>query len=196
MAIFKFSNAGGFGTYTRYNDFLAGNPAVIADKGSMYPIGVFTLAAAQASVVFDNIPQTYKHLQIRFIGKSTRSATDDDLRLTFNSSTGTYYRHELYGNGTNALSFSSSSTYIEVGYLLGNNSNSNSFGTGVIDILDYSNTNKNSVTKSLTGGLGLDRIKLMSGAWFNTAAVTSITLSAVNGNLQTKSSFALYGIQA
>ena len=43
-----------------------------ADAGSMFPIGEFTLASAQANVEFTNIPQTYTHLQIRAISKNTK----------------------------------------------------------------------------------------------------------------------------
>ena len=104
MAVYKFSNAGGFGNITRYNDFLAGNPAVIQDAGAYFPLGEFTLSSAQTTVTFSNIPQTYTHLQLRSIARGTATGTSGvDLYLTFNNNTTGYNGHQLYGDGASAF---------------------------------------------------------------------------------------------
>jgi hypothetical protein len=83
VAIFRFSNAGGFGTYQRYNDFLAGNPAVVQDAGAMFPLGEFTLAEIGRAVEFTNIPQTYTHLQIRFTARTVSANTENGSLLCY-----------------------------------------------------------------------------------------------------------------
>jgi hypothetical protein len=75
--------------------------------------------------------------------------------------------------------------------------NADVYCVSVIDILDYANTNKNTTVRTLQGrdtnGTGI--LALNSGAWYNTAAVTSITLAARVYNPTSISSFALYGIK-
>lgn len=204
MTVYKFSNVSGFKNYQKYNDFLAGNPAVILDKGSMYPLGVFTLASSQASIEFTNIPQTYTHLQLRGIFRSTNADTGDhNVVAAFNSdTTNTNYRiHVLEGDGATASSGNAqlSGFYGAVGLAPGNNSTSNTFGTSVVDILDYRNTNKNTTIRTLTGDdkNGSGYARLASTLWTNTAAITTITISLRNaGNFTANSSFALYGVLA
>lgn len=206
MAVFKFSNVGGFGTYQRYNDFLAGNPVVQLDKGSMFPLGVFTLAAAQANVEFTNIPQTYTHLQIRVLARSNRASTDDNIAIRFNSDTAANYsNHYLRGDGSSASASGAGSTSTISGAdITANNATASVFSTHIIDILDYKNTNKAKTIRTL-GGYDLNgsgNIRLTSGAWYkNTSsvyeAISTIRLyPATAGDWVTNSSFALYGINA
>ena len=201
MAIFKFSNAGGFGTYTRYNDFLAGNPAVNLDKGSMYPLGVFTLSAAQASIDITNIPQTYTHLQLRGIVRSSATASDANARIRFNGDTGNNYRfHFLGGNGSSA--YSGDSGVASFGYTSVSSaasSTSNTFGAFVLDILDYRSTNKNKTVRTLgavdMNGSGF--VEFHSSLWLNSStAITSLSVFYSGANLVANSSIALYGVQA
>jgi hypothetical protein len=73
----------------------------------------------------------------------------------------------------------------------------NMFGAGVIDILDYANTNKYK-TSRLLGGEDLNgsgRVYLMSSNWQKTTAITQIDLSFETGNCMQYSQFALYGIK-
>lgn len=200
MSIFRFSNAGGFGTYQRYNDFLAGNPTtpVLVDNGSMFPLGVFTLSGTQATVDFTNIPQTYTHLQIRAIARANRAGSEDSVRLRFNSDSGNNYsQHLLYGNGSSAISAAGvSQSFAYPAITTAASDLSNTFCAMVIDILDYKNTNKNTTIRSLgsydINGAGIS--SLNSGVWLNTAAVTSISLSPGSSSWVQNSSFALYGV--
>jgi hypothetical protein len=73
----------------------------------------------------------------------------------------------------------------------------NMFGAGVIDILDYADTNKYKTCR-LLGGQDLNgggRVYSMSSNWQKTAAITQIDLSFETGNCMQYSSFALYGIK-
>lgn len=207
MAVFKFSNVGGFGTYQRYNDFLAGNPAVIQDKGSMYPLGIVTVPSGGTSFVeFANIPQTYTHLQIRGICRTARNSVGANIQMRLNGDTGSVYAwHGLYGTGASALStngVSQTSLPLLQWGAWGNTATSASFGVSVTDILDYKSTNKTKTLRSLNGREGNDTngiVALTSGLWnpATQAAVTTIRIfEAGNENISEFSSFALYGVQA
>ena len=68
----------------------------------------------------------------------------------------------------------------------------------VADILDFNSTNKYKTVRGLGGYDGNDTngiVTFRSGAWMNTAAVTSITLLP-NSSFAQYSSFALYGVKA
>jgi hypothetical protein len=73
----------------------------------------------------------------------------------------------------------------------------NTFGTFILDILDYKDTNKYKTARSLDGSdaNGSGEISLRSGSWRNTAAITSITLTPTGTGIAQYSSFALYGIK-
>jgi len=198
MAVYKFSNVSGFKNYQRYNDFLAGNPAVQLDKGSMFPLGVFTLASTQTTAVtFTNIPQTYTHLQLRVL---TAIDTSARLGLGFNSDTtySNYNLHYLYGNGSSV-----SSGYVASANGIGIASGGSNYAAVIADILDYRNTNKFKVTRSLSGQdrNGAGDMIMYSTLWRSTNAITSLTLypyesSGGSGTFAVNSSFALYGVLA
>jgi hypothetical protein len=199
--VYKFSNVGGFLTKNLYTSALAGNTAVVNDKGSMYPIGVFTLASAQATVEFTNIPQTYKHLQIRVFSRDDRAAAANGVTYRLNGDTGSNYSyHILAGDGSNASAAAVTSANVTYGMIQTSASTtSNIFTAAIIDILDYSNTNKNTTIRTLQGydSNGGGHIRLNSGLWMNTAAVTSFRMIPdASANFIANSTFALYGIQA
>lgn len=155
-----------------------------------------------ASVIFTGIPNTYKHLQIRFIARTTRAGESaDNLALQFNADTGSNYAyHQLSGDGSAASAqAASTTTNIRAGRLAGSTAIANDFGTGVIDILDYANSNKYRTIRSMTGfdNNGSGFITLFSGLYQSTTAVNSIKLFSQTGanNFVQYSSFALYGVK-
>lgn len=152
------------------------------------------------SITFSSIPQTYKHLQIRGIGRTDRGNVGDVIYMRFNGDTGSNYRaHELWANGATVSSYDQGlSTYMAFDTpLTGGSTGANIFGVFVIDILDYTNTNKNKTVRILDGydSNGAGQISFCSGLWMNTAAVTSITLPISFGQMQSGTHFALYGIK-
>ena len=153
-----------------------------------------------ADITFSSIPATYTHLQIRLIGRSDRAANTDTLRLQANSDTASNYTtHGLYGDGASAGSFAEvPQAFMQFYRPAGANAGTNTFGSIVIDILDYQNTNKFKTARGLGGsdnnGNGL--IYLTSGLWRNTSAITSLKLfPGVGTNFTQHSHFALYGIK-
>lgn len=164
---------------------------------------VIVPSGGSSSVTFSNIPSTYTHLQIRGICRSTRSDFADGINLLFNSDSGTNYSwHYLRGDGTSPGSGSGvSQSGILISYdLAAASATSGIFGGFIIDILDYTNTNKYTTTRHLAGNdrNGSGAVGLASGSWLNTSAVTTISLSPYWGsfNWVQYSHFALYGIRS
>lgn len=158
-------------------------------------IATVTVGSGGASTItFSSIPATYTHLQIRF------ATTNDSTQATFfrlNGDTGSNYAyHYLYANGsTVAASGGGGNTGMYIG-----NHGTTIPEAGVIDILDYTNTNKYKTTRTLSGNdtnnTNNTSLGLWSGLWQNTAAVNSVTLyCGGSSNFANYSIVALYGIK-
>jgi hypothetical protein len=175
----------------RYQDFLAGNPTYI--PFSFYSIATATVTSGgTTSITFSSIPSTYTHLQIRGIGLGTGFAYS---YLGFNSDTAANYSyHQINADGaTTTASGVANATLI---YALQGSSNASYPASGVIDILDYTNTNKYKTVKVLSGydKNGSGEVYLRSGNWRSTSAITSITITS-STSFDQYSSFALYGVK-
>jgi hypothetical protein len=172
--------------------------------GDYQSIQTFTVGVGGTSTIsFSDIPSTYSHLQLRAQIRTNRAAYGDYFNVNFNSDTGSNYTgHYLYGNGTNALAGSNGAS-ITTAYLIGStaaSSSANTFAPNVVDILDYSNSNKYKTARSLFGvennGTGDQNVNLYSALWMNTNAISSITIaSGTSSTIQQYSHFALYGIK-
>ena len=162
-------------------------------------IVTYTAGTSDASnFTFSNIPQNYTHLQIRLIGRTLLNTgnTTDSLYVRFNSDStnADYVIHNIYGNGSSVSANGATLNYYQYG--LFPNGTTTAFGVGIIDILDYTNTNKNKVIQTLgvwdANGSGF--VNLDSGLWLSTAAINTITLTA-NFNFIQYTQFALYGVK-
>jgi len=153
-------------------------------------------SGGQSTVTFSSIPSTYKHLQIRGIFKPAAASW---IVAYFNGdglSTNKYSEHDLRGDGATAsaeATVNANSAY----FILGTVSATNTFAAGVIDILDYSNTNKYKTVRSLNGmdANGSGNIDLTSSGWRDLSAITQIDLKLNGGTIPQYSTFALYGIK-
>ena len=174
---------------------------VAASTNSYESIATVSLSGTQTTITFSSIPSTYKHLQLR---ANVRGAGGAWNFLTFNGDTtqSNYYAHELAGNGSsayaNAYAGGSSPKGIQLFVTYGF---SNIFTGAVIDILDYTSTNKAKTVRCLSGwdGNGTTppgEVRLTSGLWSaSPAAITSLSLVTNSGDYQQYSHFALYGIK-
>jgi len=201
MAINRFLQSSVQSGLPKFDSVWDGRSAV----GAMEPISAITLSANQGTIEFNNIPQTYTHLQLRMSVRTNRNVNDGDyglLRFNNISSTASYYgQHYVRGNGTSA-SASADGTYtaIFIERFPALNTTSSIFGAHIIDILDYTNTNKNKVIRSLGGydanGDTNANIRLASGMLLSTPAITSIQLiNGTSSSFITNSVFSLYGIK-
>lgn len=164
-----------------------------------------------SSVIFSSIPSTYKHLQLRYIVQTNRSTYGVDslnMRVGVSSSdTGNNYsRHYLLGNGSTPEAAGSGT--VNSWQLINGSATTTAgtyiFGAGVIDILDYQNTNKYKTLRALggvehngsVGGYQTGNINFTSGSWQSTSAIGYIEITSSTSNtIQQYSQFALYGIK-
>lgn len=182
-------------------------PAAFSPTGYMDALAVVTVpSGGLATVTFSAIPSTYTHLQIRGSAQTARGTYGtDSLYARFNGDSGSNYAdHFLRGNGAVVASgnYQPSSNMLYIGYSAAGTGVSSVFGASVIDILDYASTTKYKTTRTLNGtdinGTIADSpgfVFLSSGLWMSTSAISSITITADNGNFNQHSQFALYGIR-
>ena len=154
-------------------------------------IATVTIGSGGASTAtFSSIPSTYQHLQIRIFAKTADAGSFGSAVMSINAGAGEA-RHDLYGTGsTVAASVASSGLNVYIG-------GTAQFGVGVVDILDYTDTNKTKTSRALSGvdnnGSGL--VAFESGLETSTTAISSLTFTSSSGNFAQYSSFALYGIK-
>ncbi len=164
-------------------------------------IATVTLTSATSTISFTSIPATYTHLQVRGIARTDRSDSNQDaLKIRYNSDTGNNYAiHYLLGNQISASAGGATGiSGVFADGITNTNSAANCFGAFVIDILDYTNTNKYKVNRALSGreDATAGALWFESGLWVNTNAISSITIIPNTGpNFVQYSQFALYGIK-
>jgi hypothetical protein len=179
----------------------------------MFPLATSTVnGTSTTTVTFNNIPQTFTHLQLRCFVRSNAAAnygTSDTLGLYLNADgSTTYANHELAGgdgsSGGTVFSGANNSAYYAIcGWMATSSSNTNVFSGHIIDILDYTNTNKLKTIKQLTGyednrsGFGYGESRLASSLYrTNTNAITRLDMFIASGAAFAPSTtFQLYGIQ-
>jgi hypothetical protein len=171
------------------------------DPGAMIPIATqYVSASSVSTLTFSNIPQNYEHLQVRIFSRSTRGYTGNAIDgITIQSNLGYLGNsHYLLGDGG---SVSAGTSYPLIFFPDDGGALSGNYGSGIVDILDYSNTNKNKTLRALIGfdnnsGSLNGTIAVNSGFWNSTSAITSLTFSyAYGGDIKQYSHIALYGIK-
>jgi len=177
---------------------LAGNTAyeLPGDFQSIATVSVSSGGAA--NVEFTSIPATYQHLQIRAITRETNATFPGFSYLQVNNDTGSNYAvHLLSANGSSASVGQATSQSIMYTGPVGSTT-SNTFGSMIIDILDYTSTSKYKNFRYFTCATNNSsgEMRYGSGLWYSLNAITSIKLFGNNGNWQQYSHFALYGIKA
>jgi hypothetical protein len=151
------------------------------------------------TITFSSIPSSYQHLQLRILQRGTGAGTNYTNKLQFNGDTtsANYREHYLYGDGSSAVSGTVQQWYIAQGAIPAAGDSSSIFGTAVVDILDYTNTNKNKVVRGLSGfdANGSGEFQFDSLLWMNTGAINQITMEVFTTNFAQHSQVALYGIK-
>jgi hypothetical protein len=167
-------------------------------SGDFESIATITVGSGgAASIEFTAIPSTYQHLQIRMI---SRGNNQENLNPRFNGDTGSNYAtRRLRGDSTNAGANASASQTSMFYVGVASPTTASTFMASIIDIFDYGSTTKTKTVRSL-GGFDTNstgEIRLSSGLWNNTSAITSIKLELQSsGQFQQHSTAALYGVKA
>lgn len=173
-------------------------PAAAGDFESIATVTVGS--GGSSSVTFSSIPQTFAHLQLRMLLRSTGGSTFTFGKIYFNGDTtnANYAAHRLSGNGSSANA-GATTTDGSFGDFAGPSAPANVFGVSVVDILDYTNTNKYTTSRYFNGveTNTYGDVRISSQLWENTAAITSLSISQWdNDPFVQYSHFALYGIKS
>ena len=175
--------------FQKYSSMLAGNDPFSPSAYDLLETQV--LASSAASVSFtglDTLAAGYQHLQIRMVTQTAASG-GYNATVRLNGDTGSNYAgHQLVGLSGTMYSFSQVSTSSPTFRTSEDYPNPN-----IIDILDFSNTSKNTTIREFTGSG--TTIWLRSILWNNTSAVTSISMTPT-GDFITGSRFSIYGTKA
>ena len=161
-------------------------------EGAYDSLATVSVDTAVASITFAGIPSGYKTLELRSIARTT--STGGDALVTLNA-TNAVRRHILYGTGASVVAGSATDGYVVT--TTSSSTLTGNFGPNIFQIIDYANTNKTKVIRSLGGNdnNGSGNIVYTSGLWTTTDALISITLTAATGNWAVYSHFALYGMK-
>lgn len=164
-------------------------------KIAAFEVGV----GGQASIDFTNIPASFTNLLIKASIRTNRTSYPaDGVMISLNSSTTSFTWKNMLSDGGNATS--SSGTDGMVASTDGIAATANTFGNSDIYISDYASANfktisSDSITEDNNAGAGSGYQNLNAALWSNTAAVTTISLKPLLGNLFLQlSSATLYGI--
>lgn len=188
--------------YQKYSSMLAGNPAFFPLTDDFELLESTILSTTASSVGFSslNTYTGYRHLQVRFSCRNDVT-TSGAIALRMNNDSGSNYSYRfIYGTGTSVTSFGSGGqTLLRAGLTIPSDGRASNFAPSIIDILDYASTNKNTTIRVLYGlqdGTGAsNEIAIASGAWYNTAAVTSLTFTPPAGNFVAGTRFSIYGVK-
>jgi hypothetical protein len=156
-------------------------------------------AGGTTSAEFTSIPQTYKHLQIRYTAKSNRAITIESISLMFNATGSNQYTgHNMATNGGGGVTagYESGQNSGLSSYITGTSANASIFGVGYIDIYDYTSS-KNKTVRSFGGAdlNGSGNVTIASCLWNNTSAINAIKFLNGGTGWSQFTSFALYGVK-
>ena len=156
-------------------------------------LATLTLTGSDSSITFASIPSTYRDLIVvcNFQNSGTASAS----RLQMNGDTGGNY-NGVWATGTGSAANSSSESNQTSARLFGASVGpANTFSNlGIIQIMDYSATDKHKTVLTRYGAAGTE-VQMTASRYASTSAITSVTVFDILGQTyQTGSTFSLYGI--
>jgi len=154
-----------------------------------------TTLAADGTVTFSSIPQTYRHLHLRIVARPGTGA--DYLMLQANGQTSNVYqRRRIVGAGSTPSGAQLSNTfYMFAGYT---DKSGNYWSVSYVDVFDYAQTNKYKMVRAMGGWTDNGAspfFGLFDSVYRQTTAITSLTISMPGANLLAGSTVALYGIK-
>jgi hypothetical protein len=145
-------------------------------------ISTSLLATTTASVTFSAIPASFTHLQLRVVGRYTAATVSSNMTLRFNADSGANYGYQYIRNNNGTITAAAPGSYqtsLYVGDMPGASDAASFYGSMIIDLLDYANTNKIKTLKTFNGrGSGANpALDMFNGTWNSTAAISSILVS-------------------
>jgi hypothetical protein len=160
------------------------------------------LNASAASITFNNIPQTgYTDLKVVVSARSDTAALATESYVQFNGiTTATYSYRRIYAQGTTVGSdaVTNSATGGFIGQINASTSTVSTFSNNEFYIPNYTSSNAKSFSNdSVRENNATDGVLyFVAGISSGTAAITSVKITPVAGNLVQYSTFSLYGLAA
>ena len=150
-----------------------------------------TNAAGDASVLLDNIPQTYTDLLVLVSARNTVVA--DEFYIYPNSDTSNLSYRLLRSNGSTVISAAVNRFYPTV-----SSDTANTFANGQVYIPNYTASQaKNFSLDSVSENNGTTAYaSIQATLWNDTTAISSLLFQINSGNIAQYSSFTLYGIKS
>ena len=168
--------------------------------GAMDALATITVPSGGATeVIFNGLPQGYRHLRIYALAKHNAAGTGlDNCTMQLNGVTSSIYTtHFIRGDGSGTPSATNYTglTNFSTAFWCPASGNANLFGAGIIDIYDYADTTKTTTMRSIAGGdqNGSGTVSISSSLFNSTDAIKSIRL--FGATFLQNSSFELYGIK-
>jgi hypothetical protein len=159
---------------------------------TLTPIATTTLGSGITTATLSSISSAYTDLVMVI----TRGGDEGSLRMYFNSDTGTNYSTTIIagtGSAANSVRQSTQNAILINGVYGATNANTNT----IVQLQNYSNTTTNKTVLS-RGTIPDDETVACVGLWRSTAAINSISITAINGTglWLSGSTITLYGIKA
>ena len=160
---------------------LIGSPIVVGSGGA-------------ATMEFTSIPSTYTDLAIKLSLRTANVQGVDTISPRINGSAATFTQKWLYGTGSGTGSNSVASYW---GDTEGSTYTINTFSSQDIYIPNYAGSNYKSISVDnvTENNATISYAEMIAILWSNTAAITSIGFTSVNGNFAQYSTAYLYGIK-
>lgn len=166
--------------------------SIIPSATNFFEIATINVTSSTNPVTlqFTNIPQNYKHLQLR------ASIRGGGWQMRFNNDSGNNYtRHYIYGQSSSTSAAANLNTSaINVMDLTAENLY---FAPSVVEIFDYTSTNRAKVVFGKSGFNGsadsANEVYFSNGVWSGTDPITSITFFGGTA-VEPGTKYSLYGI--
>jgi hypothetical protein len=154
-------------------------------------------AGGAATMAFTSIPADYTDLVLQVSARTDEAGANwSQSNITFNGSTSGYTNKYLLGTGSATSSGSVGTAYVYGGRGTGAGATASTFGNSFVYIPNYAGSNNKSVsTDEVTENNATAALAFLNaGLWSNSAAITSITITASGCNFVQYSTAYLYGI--
>lgn len=163
--------------------------ATFTQIGSAVTVG----AGGAASIDFSSIPSTYTDLVLKLSIRTAYGYYWDGSFLRFNNTSTTYTTKLVYGDGSAAGSFGSSTDILT--YVNASSATANTFANTEIYIPNYAGSSQKSVSIDTVIEQNGNPVlsNLAAGLWNGTSAINQITL-VPQATIQQYSTAYLYGV--
>lgn len=195
MAIRRFSTSTIVNNLLRYAKFWDQTSTYSAAPTNSYiPIASYTVpSGGVSSITISGIPQTFTHLQIRMTTITNNASYASLMYFNGDTTDANYKNHAIEANGSSVAAYNYTGPYIP--WSMGGAATT-SPGAAIIDILDYTNTNKYKTSKALSGydGNGSGYLAFASTLWMNSNAITSINFTRSGVTFSANMNVSIYGV--